>query len=94
MAQQTEQLEGLFARLDTAVKNGQAKRGLKAADESEQRAGERLRSQQRSVIGCTRQHDKPPLLAAPPARMPLPSCGGGWRRARPPRLPPLALLQF
>ena len=31
----TEQVESLFARLDTAVKNGQSKRGLKAADESE-----------------------------------------------------------
>lgn len=30
-----EQVEALFARLDTAVKNGQSKRGLKAADESE-----------------------------------------------------------
>lgn len=28
-----EQVEALFARLDTAVKNGQSKRGLKAADE-------------------------------------------------------------
>ena len=30
-----DQLDGLFARLETAVKSGQAKRGLKAADESE-----------------------------------------------------------
>ena len=30
-----DQVEGLFARLETAVKNGQAKRGLKAADDSE-----------------------------------------------------------
>jgi hypothetical protein len=45
MANETvEQIEGLFSRLETAVKNGQAKRGLKAADESELwRAGPPLR---------------------------------------------------
>ncbi|KAL4446353.1 hypothetical protein ABPG77_003160 [Micractinium sp. CCAP 211/92] len=33
MAAAGEQVEALFARLDTAVKNGQAKKGIKAADE-------------------------------------------------------------
>ena len=32
-----DQVEGLFSRLETALKNGQAKRSLKAADESEWR---------------------------------------------------------
>ena len=51
-AEAVDQVEGLFARLETAVKNGQAKRGLKAADESEWPAGW-------GAPGglCLRQHD-------------------------------------
>jgi hypothetical protein len=41
--------EALFARLDTAVKNGQTKRGLKAADDSELRGGVQRRMAQLAI---------------------------------------------